>query len=150
MIRSDEAAPAASIRPIAATAPVRDTPSTSTNRPATSGSTLHDTPISRGIGDDRLRSVTSNAVAPPQIAVGSPSSTPEAEAPSSDSAVAPLPIAAAIPPALSAGVSTSLEMPEARSAPKNSRSTPKVAAIEVAEASAKCRSQTSSDGTWLA
>ena len=59
--------------------PVRSSASTRTNKPATSGSTPHETPFSTGHGDCRFNASTIAVVTTPLTKVGNPSCTLKAE-----------------------------------------------------------------------
>ena len=92
--------------------PVRPNPSTRTNRPATSGSTSHEIPLSRSHGASRLRRNRTRTVEVPAMKVGSPSCQSKADASRSTRAVMAIPHAARRP---------SLERPKGTGRPPRSR-----------------------------
>ena len=78
--------------------PVLSSASTSTNNPATSGSTAQEMPFSVAQGACARANRTTAAVRRPAIAVGRPSWMSSADEPSRTSAVAAMPSAAVFPP----------------------------------------------------
>src|SRR5579883_3609073 len=128
--------------------PVCWSASTRTKRPATSGKTLHDTPVTTGQGDWRVPIRMKAAVAAPAAKVGRPRRQPSAEAARSASAVAAIPIAASAPPRVSgagSGAAFSAVVSCRRRAKRRAR---KVSAIETVDGKAKRASQTRSGGMF--
>ncbi len=130
--------------------PVWATPSTSTNRPATRGSTDQETPFSTGRGEARLRISTTRVVRTPRMAVGRPSCRFSDDTTSSVTAVTPMPARAVQAPGVMGGCWTR----PAQAPPSRSRSTQRraaqVARIAAADGRAKRFSQSSSGGVWAA
>ena len=132
--------------PSAVMAPVASSASTSTKRPATSGSTDHDTPAIVGHGDVRDSSVTTTTVATPQTAVGRPSGRSRAETTRSATAVRPSPVSAVTPPFVQRSTSTQHSQVAASRRPSVSRSAIQVAPIAASAGTEKRRSQSTSGG----
>ena len=90
--------------------PVVSSASTSTNRPATSGSTAQEMPFTVSVGPSRLIASTTITVAKPATKVGRPSWMSSADDAMSAMPVATIPRAATLPLFESVGGSTSVSM----------------------------------------
>ena len=91
--------------------PVLLSASTITNKPATSGSTAQDTPLTTGQGFFLALTITIAEVSVPVIAVGKPSCISKAEAINKIIAVAAMPVMAVLPPCDNPGIIISVLFP---------------------------------------
>ncbi len=103
---TEAAAPSRKPPARAAINPLRSRASTSTNSPATSGSTDHDTPRTMGRGELRLIASTVTVASTPMRQVGAPSWIFSADTASRTIAVRPMPASTVQPPAERLGWAT--------------------------------------------
>ena len=117
--------------------PVRSSASTSTNSPATSGSTLHATDRATATGERLASRDTPSTVATPAMPVGKPSGRSSADITISSTAVAAMPAEAALPPRVSGSRCTSYAQAPDRRRRSAQRRARKVTRMEPSEGSAK-------------
>ncbi len=130
----------------AAIRPVWPTPATSTNRPATRASTLHDTCCSRAHGASRRVACTAPIAIAEAISVGAPSGKPRADAASIASTTPAMPTAASRPVPDNAGTCGSDSTGAASSPRKTSASSAHVTTTDAMDGSANARNQANSGG----
>src|SRR5229473_2789210 len=104
-VSGDVVAIACRMRARAGSTPVWFNPWTRTNRPATSGSTLHDTSLRIGSGDRRATTSTMAVNDAPAQKVGNPSDRSSADAKRSTTTVSAIPTAASAAPGVIGGAS---------------------------------------------